>query len=70
MLVAVAALLEQLKLGVVADGLPTQPGDPLELERDEVVAGEVADEIGCADDDRLVAVFLHRRSAGDLSRSA
>ena len=69
-LVSIAALLEQLELGVVAFRLLAQPGDPLELERREVVAGQVADEVGGADDDRSVFVFLHRPPTSGLRAPA
>ena len=59
LLVVVASLADELELGVVAERLLELAAGTQLLERDQVVALEVADEIGGRDDERPVFVELH-----------
>ena len=67
-LVLVAALLEQLELRIVAKRLLDLAACPRQLERDEVVALEEADEVRGADDQRAVDQ-LHRSQRYRPARS-
>ena len=58
-LVRVAALLHQLELGILPERLLPLAGDPTQLERREVVAGQEPDQVRGTDDDRPVRVLLH-----------
>ena len=65
-LMRVAALADQLQLGVVPDRLLELAARAELLERHQVVALEEADEVGCGHDERAVVMELH--GAATLSR--
>ncbi|MFI5226981.1 MAG: hypothetical protein ACHQ3P_09930 [Candidatus Limnocylindrales bacterium] len=69
LLVLVAALLEEEQLGVLAMVRPFPAAlEPTELERGEVVAGKLADEVGGTDDDRAVDALHVDSRTGRMTR--